>query len=129
MLVPSRLTGSLVLIVMAVPTSLAAQPPPRESTVLVYGDDPCPRSSDEEIVVCARRPEEERYRIPEALRDRPDRPAEISWSSRSEVLESAQRDSRPNSCSVVGTAGQTGCREELLRQWHAERRAPRAGPR
>ena len=100
-------------------------PPPREATLVVYGEDPCPRSTDEDIVVCARRPEEERYRIPEPLRERPDRPAEVSWGSRSEDLENAQRDSRPGSCSVVGSGGQTGCTQDMIRQWFAERRARR----
>jgi hypothetical protein len=101
------------------------QTPERESEVIVYGDDPCPAStSDTDVVVCARRPEEERYRIPAPLR-RSSRPPETSWSSRSEALEDAQRDGRPDSCSVVGTFGQTGCRQEMLRDWAAERRARR----
>jgi hypothetical protein len=113
---------------IALATSAQAQnsgPPPREATLVVYGDDPCPRSSGDETVVCARRPEEERYRIPEALRERRDRPAEVSWGSRSEDLENSQRDTRPGSCSVVGSGGQTGCTQDLIRQWYADRRARR----
>jgi hypothetical protein len=100
-----------------------ADPPARQETLVVYGDDPCPVAEDEdEIVVCARRPEEERYRIPAPLR-RGDRPSETAWSSQLEALEDAQRDSRPNSCSVVGSFGQSGCMQQMLRRWHAERRA------
>ena len=95
--------------------------PGRESTVLVYGDDACPASTDNEVVVCARRPETERYRIPPSLR-RSRRP-EQSWASRVESLEEASRDARPGSCSVVGTYGQSGCTAALIRQWYAERRA------
>ena len=43
----------------------------RVSEIIVYGTDPCPRSTDDEIVVCARKPESERFRIPEALRHVP----------------------------------------------------------
>lgn len=102
---------------------LAAQDPPdRESTILVYGDDPCPAPTDEEeIVVCARQPEEERYRIPKPLR-RADRPPETSWSVQASDLEDAQRDTRPDSCSVVGSFGQSGCTQQWLRQWQGERR-------
>lgn len=97
--------------------------PDRERRLVVYGDDPCPQARDEnEVVVCARRPEEERYRIPAPLR-RGDRRTETSWNTRAAEIEDAQRDSRPDSCSVVGTFGQTGCRQQMLRQWHAERRA------
>jgi len=105
-----------------------AQDPPRErqSELTVYGDDPCPRSTDEEIVVCHRRPEEERYRIPAPLR-RSTRNAEQAWTSRVEGLEEASRDARPGSCSVVGSFGQSGCTQALIRQWYEARRARRSG--
>jgi hypothetical protein len=100
----------------------AAQAPQRETRVEVYGDDPCPPSSDDEIVVCARRPEEDRYRIPAELRQSDRRP-EGSWTSSVEELEEAQRDTRPGSCSVVGSWGQSGCWMQMIRQWWVERRA------
>ncbi|MGZ8335273.1 MAG: hypothetical protein ACXWU1_01265 [Allosphingosinicella sp.] len=103
----------------------AGQAPEREANVIVYGDDPCPAAPDDaEIVVCARRPEEERYRIPEALR-RSSRPAETSWTTRTEDLEAAQRDTRPDGCSVVGSFGQSGCTQQMVRDWYAERRLRR----
>jgi hypothetical protein len=114
---------------LAVPALAVTGPPDRESTIVVYGDDPCPQSTnedgEEEIVVCARRPEEERYRIPAPLRQT--EPAEVSWASRVEALEDSSRHMRPNSCSVVGSYGQTGCTQEMIRQWYAERRARREG--
>lgn len=93
----------------------------RESVLVIYGEDSCPPSTDNEVVVCARRPESERYRIPRSLR-RSSRP-EQSWASRVESLEDVSRDSRPGSCSVVGTYGQSGCTAAMIRQWYAERRA------
>lgn len=103
----------------------ADAPPLRESHLTVFGDDPCPQAADdEEIVVCARRPEDERYRIPAPFRDT--EPLEMAWGSNVEQIEDAQRDTRPNSCSPVGSYGQTGCTQELVRQWYAERRARRA---
>ena len=101
-------------------------PPARESQVEVFGNDPCPQSVDGEIVVCARRPEEERYRVPPALRERRDRPAETSWVARNEALEEDARTLRPDSCSVVGSGGHTGCAAAFIRQWAAERRMRRA---
>ena len=44
------------------------------SQVIVYGNDPCPSGGADEIVVCARKPEGERYRIPERLRGDPNDP-------------------------------------------------------
>jgi hypothetical protein len=101
-------------------------PPDRESTLLVYGDDPCPQSSEEEIVVCARRPEEERYRIPAPLRQT--EPTEVAWGARVADLEDASRVGRPNSCSVVGIYGQGGCTQQLIRDWYSERRSRRTWP-
>ena len=46
----------------------------RVSEIIVYGTDPCPRSTDDDVVVCARRPEAERFRIPEVLRETGTRP-------------------------------------------------------
>ena len=107
----------------------AAEPEPlpeRTQTLVVYGEDPCPKPSDEEeIVVCARKPENERYRVPKSLRNRDDPPTEVSWASRTEELEEASRASRPGSCSVVGSFGQTGCTQQLIRQWYNDRRASR----
>jgi hypothetical protein len=102
-----------------------AEPPPRrELRVTVYGDEPCPvAQSPDEIVVCGRLPEDERYRIPRALRDRRDRrTGGTAWGARVEDLEEAQRDTRPNGCSVVGTMGQTGCAAANARQWYRDRR-------
>ena len=110
------------LVGIAGPSAAQGPPPQRETRLVVYGDDPCPESGPDEIVVCARRPEEERYRIPAPLR-RSERRTETSWSSRAAELEEAQRDTRPDSCSVVGSFGQTGCTQQMLRQWRAERRA------
>jgi hypothetical protein len=99
-------------------------PPARETLIEVYGDDPCPQSSGEETVVCARRPEEERYRIPAPLR-RSTRPPEQAWGARVESLDEVSRSSRPGSCSVVGTYGQSGCTQQMIREWYNERRARR----
>jgi hypothetical protein len=98
--------------------------PDRTINILVYGNDPCPQSTEDEIVVCARRPERERYRIPKSLR-RQERSAS-SWTNRVEELEAASRPSMPGSCSAVGSFGQSGCTQQMINQWYRERRAARA---
>ncbi|PTQ13533.1 hypothetical protein CLG96_01065 [Sphingomonas oleivorans] len=109
------------------PDVVSAQPPERVRTLLVYGDDPCPQSTAEEIVVCARQPERERYRVPERFRDRPRGPAAVreSWANTVRELEYVGRAGTPNSCSVVGSGGQTGCLARFLTQARAEREAAR----
>lgn len=99
-------------------------PPPRTINVTVYGEDKCPQGSPDEIVVCARQPETERYRIPKKFRGqrKKDDAAGASWTSRVEGLEEASRPMRPGSCSASGSFGQTGCVQSMLRQWFAEKR-------
>ena len=88
--------------------------------LIVYGEDPCPESSTDEIVVCARKGENERFRIPEALRDDPRAPGRESWTNRAEALEYVGK-SGTDSCSPVGGGGFTGCFTQLMRQARAER--------
>src|SRR3954453_10741630 len=71
------------------------------SQVIVYGDDPCPRGNVDEIVVCARKPESERYRIPKNLRGNPHDRSNESWTNRATELQYAGR-SGIGSCSPVG---------------------------
>jgi hypothetical protein len=88
--------------------------------LIVYGDDPCPESTADQITVCARKGENERFRIPEALRDDPRAPGRESWTNRAEALEYVGR-SGTDSCSPVGGGGFTGCFTQLMRQARAER--------
>ena len=108
----------LALLLLAAPAGAqSADPPQRISTLLVYGDEPCPRSSDAEIVVCARQPESERYRIPKELRRQEYNEArDGSWAGTAKVLEYVSREGRPDSCSPVGSYGQTGCFRKFLEQ-------------
>ncbi|MEA3004244.1 MAG: hypothetical protein QOH81_3032 [Sphingomonadales bacterium] len=119
------LSKAALLSVLAIASPAAAEIPERTTNLLVYGDDPCPSSTDEEVVVCARRPENERYRIPKPLRDKERRtdPASTSWASHWAGVEDMTRYTRPDSCSPVGSFGFTGCTQAMLRQWWQERRA------
>jgi hypothetical protein len=116
--------GAMLLFTSLHSASAQESPPERVSSAIVYGDDPCPEPQGDEIVVCAQRPESERYRIPKEVREKEEkeRISEQSWGSRVEGLDDAARFTRPNSCSVVGSGGQTGCFEQMLREWSSERR-------
>ena len=82
--------------------------------VIVYGDDACPQSDDDTIVVCARQAESERYRIPEALRFT-DGPQTEAWAERVERLEMIG-DFGTLSCSPAGAGGMTGCTQKMIRE-------------
>ena len=91
------------------------------SEIIVYGTDPCPRSTDDEVVVCARKPESERFRIPERYRQTGPRQSRESWANKAMAFETYGRTGI-NSCSPVGPAGFTGCTQQLINQAFKERK-------
>jgi hypothetical protein len=97
--------------------------PERISFLVAIGDEKCREPEGDEIVVCATVPENERYRIPVALRKKEQVVTDRSWSSAVNALDSFAADLRPNSCSVNGSGGFTGCTQKMLQQWFAERRS------
>jgi hypothetical protein len=106
-----------------VPGAEAATPDERVNQLIVYGNDPCPQSQDpNEITVCARLPEDDRYRVPPNLRENPNDPASQSWTGRATELSYVGRTGT-ESCSTVGGGGFTGCFNQIVSQARAERRA------
>ena len=108
---------------VAVPGAATPAAEPRVNQVIVYGGDPCPASTDEEITVCARLPEDDRFRIPPNLRENPNAPANQAWLNRAIELSYVGR-SGTDSCSTAGAGGFTGCLSQVINQARAERRAP-----
>lgn len=97
------------------------QPGDKVNQLIIYGDDICPESKEGEIVVCARKDEGERYRIPENLRSGGLGLAKNeAWSQRVKSYEYVGATGT-NSCSPSAAGGFTGCTQALLRQAYAER--------
>jgi len=116
----TRLLAATALIgAMAVIPSAPASAQNNVRMQIVYGDEACPSSNGEIIVVCVRRDESERYRIPPELRDTRDLAANESWLAQSQAVEYVGRGGTM-SCSPVGPGGFTGCTEQLLRSARAE---------
>ena len=92
----------------------------RTSEIIVYGTDPCPRSTDDDVVVCARRPEAERFRIPEVLRENGTRQEGQSWTKQAEALSTVGATG-VGSCSAVGPGGHTGCAQQEINRAFRDR--------
>jgi len=105
----------------ALHTPAVAQSAPTVAEIIVYGNDPCPRSTDDKVVVCARRPEAERYRIPPKMRPSGTPQQMESWAVRSKNLETVGATGI-NSCSPVGPAGYTGCLIKVIQEAKGERK-------
>src|SRR3954453_6430392 len=114
--VPTALLGSGLALV---PAPAAAQGN-AIAEIIVYGNDPCPRSTDDQVVVCARKPEAERYRIPEKLRPSGPRQTREAWANRAKAFETVG-NTGTFSCSPVGPGGYTGCLTKVINQARRER--------
>lgn len=120
-------TLSLAASAIAAATFMAASPAAAQddagdkvNQVIIYGEDKCPESTEDEIVVCARLDEEERFRIPKTLRGNPNSPENQAWTERVKSFEYVGA-SGTESCSPTGAGGFTGCTTRLIDKAYAER--------
>lgn len=100
-------------------------PPERIVDAEVYGDDPCPKATDDEIVVCRRLPEGDRFRLPKRFREPTEQAGNTAWGTRVQAIDEIGRvaGGLPNTCSPIGSGGATGCTQAMIDGWYAERRA------
>ncbi len=108
--------------------SLLATPALAQQTdrvLILYGSDKCPtNASGEQIVVCTRRPEGERFRIPKELRSPiVITPENQSWAAKANDTLNAGGASGTGSCSAVGGGGWTGCWAQQMRDAKRQRQA------
>lgn len=120
-------------ILLALPTGAIAQdkgagdgtaPKRIRSVTLTSPTEKCPPSTGDEIVVCTTL--DNPYRIPKELRDAGVIPNNRqAWTNRVADDEQTGREAAglPDTCSPVGTGGQTGCSRALARQFKATKRA------
>ena len=103
------------------------KPPERIRSVTLANGQKCPESTPTDIVVCSTIPEP--YRIPKTLRDTGPIPtARQSWTNTAAELDHIGRvaGGLPDTCSPVGTGGQSGCALQANQEWAADRRAKAA---
>jgi hypothetical protein len=112
----------------AAPTQAAqaesGQPPQRIRNVTLTAGQACPKGAGDEIVVCQTL--DQPYRIPKSLRDdKPIAAQNQSWVNRAASLDEIGRvaGGLPDTCSAVGTGGQSGCSLARAKAYSAERRA------
>lgn len=114
------LAGAFGMAGMASPAMAQGADGSRVNMIIVFGDDKCPDTSDKEIVVCARKDEGERYRIPAALRESTG-PQNQSWTERVKSYEMAGATGTL-SCSPVGAGGWTGCANQFVHNAYLEKK-------
>ncbi len=105
----------------ALPVSAATPAEDKVNQLIVFGDDPCPPSTDDQITVCARKNESERFRIPAPLRDKPNASSNQAWTERVKAYETVGITGI-NSCSPIGAGANSGCLSRLISAAYAERK-------
>ena len=92
---------------------------PKVNQLIIYGDDKCPPSTANEITVCARLDENERYRIPEDLREISG-PENTAWANKVKSFE-AVGNFGPLSCTAIGAGGELGCTAKMIEAAYEEK--------
>ncbi len=124
----------LIVALLALPAAAFAQtgdaqggqPPQRVRNVQLRPGEKCPVAASGEVIVCGQISEP--YRIPKELRDDKPIPAQNqSWAARTETADEIGRvaGGLPDTCSPVGSGGQTGCALQANKAWVAEKTAER----
>ena len=94
--------------IAAVPTAALAQA--GQTTVTIYGNDPCPREN-----ICIRAPESQRYRLPQSQNPQGTRQQRQSWAQKSKQIMTVG-NTGAGTCSPVGPGGYTGCMVQEINQ-------------
>ena len=100
----------------------SGKPPARIRNVQLTASEKCPEAVGDEVVVCSVIVDP--YRIPKALRNPPKKDAASqSWVNRAATMDEVGRRAGglPDTCSPVGSGGQTGCTAQMLQQSAAEK--------
>ena len=89
--------------------------------LVVYGDESCPKSTPDEVVVCARRTNPDEYRLPEEARESDENQAADadSWAIDAQELE-MEGNSGIMSCSPTGPGGASGCLQQFIAEAQQE---------
>lgn len=87
--------------------------------LIIYGNDKCPESTGGEIVICAKKAEGERYRIPEMFRGA-ESPQNEAWTNKVLAYETMGKTGTM-SCTPTGAGGWTGCQAKLINEAYKER--------
>jgi hypothetical protein len=97
----------------------------KDRVVIIYGNDKCPANNGQEIVVCKRAPETERFRIPKDLRDAEPTPQAAGGNANAlnAVATTGGTGVQVQSCNAIGAGVSAGCLTNELSNWKAQQNA------
>jgi hypothetical protein len=97
----------------------------QDRVVDVYGDEKCPSSGGQQIVVCRHHDIQEKYRIPKDLRDSEPEPQAGGGNvgAMSAVATTGGTGVQVQSCNAIGAGVNAGCTKSQIDNWKAQQRA------
>jgi hypothetical protein len=104
----------------AAPSTAPAQV--RDRIIDVYGTEACPESNGQEIVVCRRHAEGDRFRIPQDLRESTSRPQALGGTAVAAMNSTGGTGTQVQSCNAIGAGVNAGCLKGQIDAARAERR-------
>jgi hypothetical protein len=124
LLILSLALSGVASIQIAAPAPLLAQIG-TDRIIDVYGDEKCPSSQGQQIVVCRRHDLKEKYRIPKDLRDSEREPQAAGGNVNAMAAQQSTGGTgvQVNSCNAIGAGVAVGCTKQGLDAWKAAQRA------
>ncbi len=105
---------------------LATQPAAAQQADRVidtYGNEKCPSSNGQEIVVCRNHPADEKYRIPKELREQAPSPQAAGNNGLAAMSSTGATGVQINSCNSIGAGVAVGCVKQEADAWKAGQQA------
>lgn len=92
----------------------------------VYGDEKCPSSNGQQIVVCRHHDAQEKFRIPKDLRDQEPAPQSMGGNVGAVAAVNSTGGTgtmQVGSCNAIGAGVNAGCVKQQNADWKADQRA------
>ena len=120
LLVALAVTGTLGVAGLAARPALAQQ---ADRIIDTYGDEKCPSSNGQEIVVCRHHDIQEKYRSPKELREQAPAAQAVGNNGLAAVNSTGSTGVQINSCNTIGAGVAVGCVKQEADAWKAAQRA------
>lgn len=120
LLVALAATGAIAMGGLAARPAAAQQ---ADRIIDTYGDEKCPSSNGQEIVVCRHHDIQEKYRIPKDLREQAPSPQAAGNTGLAAMSSTGSTGVQINSCNSIGAGVAAGCTKQAADAWAAQKAA------
>ena len=120
LLVALAATGTLGIAGLSATPAAAQQ---ADRVIDTYGDEKCPSSNGQEIVVCRHHDIQEKYRIPKDLREQAPSPQAAGNNGLAAMQSTGGTGVQINGCNSIGASVAVGCVKQEADAWKAAQQA------